>query len=62
MKSPKSSGFDCDGFEEHGTSARITFKTHVSENNKALLNKINNYKKILKRTNSNDTSPSSEDN
>jgi|JI61114C2RNA_FD_contig_31_3445468_length_582_multi_2_in_0_out_0_1 hypothetical protein len=62
MRSPKSSEYDCDVVDEQGTSARTTLKSHVSENNRALLNKINNYKKILKRTNSNETSPSSEDN
>jgi len=62
LKSPKSSGCEVDGLDEQGTSGRITLKSHVSEKDRALLSKINNYKKILKRTNSNDTSPSSEDN
>ncbi len=40
-----------------------TFKTKVDESDRVLLDKIQSYKRLLKRQNSNDTTnPSSEDN
>lgn len=48
--------------EDEGFEMRTTLKNHTSESDRMLLTKIQIYKKLLKRKNSNETSLSEEDN
>ena len=62
MKVPSRQSLDMNCLEDDGFDVRTTLKNHTSESNRMLLTKIQSYKRLLKRQNSNDTSPSSEDN
>jgi hypothetical protein len=62
MKVPSRQSLDVNSFEDEGSELRTTLKNHTSESDRMLLTKIQSYKKLLKRKNSNETSPSEEDN
>lgn len=61
MKVPSRQSLELNSLEDEGFDVRTTFKNHVSENERVLLTKIQSYKRLLKRQNSNDTSPSEGD-